>query len=163
MLNKHDIRDYKEVAYQQPEAKKYDGEKPRMDLLDPLALEGLAKVLTFGAQKYAPNNWRNGFNYGRVIAAMYRHLMALQRGEDIDPESGLPHIDHLGCCWMFLSNLTKTRPDLDDRWKSNEQSKTDLGNAERRGTGRIYGAGQQSLRATGDYYIPEAPKVSNSK
>jgi hypothetical protein len=163
MLNKHDIKDYKEAGYQQPEAKKYDGQKPRMDLLDPLALEGLAKVLTFGAEKYAPNNWRNGFQYGRVIAAMYRHLLAIQRGEDTDPESGLPHIDHLGCCWMFLSNLTKTRPDLDDRWKSNEQSKTNMDNTQRRGFGGLYGASFQSQWPTGDYYIPEAIKVSYPK
>ena len=96
---------------------KYDNDKPRMDLLDFDALEGLAKVLTFGAKKYDEHNWRNGISYSRLTAAMLRHLAALQRGEDIDAESGLPHIDHLGCCWMFLSNMTKTRPDLDDRYK----------------------------------------------
>lgn len=96
---------------------KYDGEKPRMDLLDPLALEGLATVLTFGAQKYAAHNWRKGIANTRLIAAMLRHLFAIMRGEDIDPESGLPHIDHVGCCWMFLSNNMKVRPEMDDRWR----------------------------------------------
>lgn len=99
---------------------KFDKDKPRMDLLDPWALEGLASVLTFGAQKYAAHNWRNGLGYSRVIAAMARHLSAIQKGEDIDPESGLPHVDHLGCCWMFLSNYMKTKQDQDDRWKPNE-------------------------------------------
>ena len=113
-VNEHDIRDMT------PEGGlKYDTSKPRMDLLDFDALEGLAKVLTFGADKYAAHNWRKGINYSRLVAAMLRHLAALQRGEDIDPESGLPHIDHLGCCWMFLSNMTKTRPDLDDRYATN--------------------------------------------
>ena len=102
-----------------PEAAvKFDGEKPRMDLLDPLALEGLAKVLTFGAQKYAAHNWRKGLANTRLIAAMLRHLFAIMRGEDIDPESGLPHIDHVGCCWMFLSNNMKVRPEMDDRWRA---------------------------------------------
>lgn len=96
---------------------KYDGEKPRMDLLDPLALEGLAKVLTFGAQKYAAHNWRKGIANTRLLAALLRHTFAIMRGEDIDPESGYPHIDHVGCCWMFLSNNMKTRPEMDDRWK----------------------------------------------
>ena len=99
-------------------AMKYDNEKPRMDLLDPLALDGLAKVLTFGAQKYADHNWRKGIANSRLIAAMLRHLFAIMRGEDIDPESGLPHIDHLGCCWMFLSNNMKVRPEMDDRWRA---------------------------------------------
>jgi hypothetical protein len=96
---------------------KFDSEKPRVDLLDPLALEGLAKVLTFGAKKYAAHNWRGGISFSRLIGASLRHIFAILRGEDNDPESGLPHVDHLGCCWMFLSNMMKTRPDLDDRWK----------------------------------------------
>jgi hypothetical protein len=96
---------------------KYDSEKPRVDLLDPLALEGLAAVLTFGANKYAAHNWRGGLSYSRLIGAALRHTFSILRGEDNDPESGLPHVDHLGCCWMFLSNMMKTRPDLDDRYK----------------------------------------------
>lgn len=95
---------------------KHDAEKVRVDLLDPLALEGLAAVLTFGAKKYAAHNWRGGISYSRLIAALFRHMFAIVRGEDVDAESGLPHIDHVGCCWMFLSNMMKTRKDLDDRY-----------------------------------------------
>ena len=96
---------------------KHDSAKPRVELLDPLALEGLSAVLAFGARKYAAHNWRGGISYSRLIGAALRHTFAILRGEDIDPESGLPHVDHLGCCWMFLSNMMKTRPDLDDRYK----------------------------------------------
>lgn len=96
---------------------KYDQDKPRMDLLDAQALEGLAAVLTFGAQKYAAHNWRGGINNSRLVAALLRHTFAILRGEYTDPESGLPHIDHVGCCWMFLSNNMKNRPDLNDLWK----------------------------------------------
>lgn len=117
MHSDDNIKTYAQEAPEGAKGMKYDGEKPRMDLLDAKALESLAQVLTFGAKKYAAHNWRNGIEYSRLTAAMLRHLMAIQRGEDVDPESGLPHIDHLGCCWMFLSNLSKTRPDLDDRWK----------------------------------------------
>lgn len=98
------------------EALKFDGEKPRMDLLDAQALEGLAAVLTFGAKKYAAHNWRGGIDNSRLIAALLRHLFAILRGEVVDKESGLPHIDHAGCCWMFLSNNMKNRPDLNDLW-----------------------------------------------
>lgn len=93
---------------------KSDAEKLPVELLDAHALEGLTAVLAFGANKYAPNNWRKGFNYSRLIAALLRHTFALMKGERNDPESGLPHIDHIGCCWMFLSNMMKTRSDLDD-------------------------------------------------
>lgn len=102
-------------------AQKFDTQKNRLELVDPISIEGLAAVLTFGAQKYAADNWRNGLEYTRLIGAMKRHLSAFEKGEDIDPESGLPHIDHLGCCWMFLSNFTKTRPELDNRWYTKEK------------------------------------------
>lgn len=103
---------------------KYDQDKPRTDLLDPLALEGIAKVLAFGARKYAAHNWRGGISYSRLLGGALRHIFAILRGEDVDPESGLPHVDHLGCCWMFLSNMMKTRPDLDDRWKGHASEST---------------------------------------
>ncbi len=96
---------------------KYDTDKPPMALLDPAFLEGVAGVLGFGANKYAAHNWRNGIAYSRLISAAYRHLGAINRGEDVDPESGLSHSYHLGCCTMFLASMMKTRPDLDDRWK----------------------------------------------
>ncbi len=96
---------------------KHDQEKLRVDLLDPLALEGLSAVLTFGAKKYAAHNWRGGIAYSRLLGAALRHIFAILRGEDNDPESNLPHVDHLGCCWMFLSHMMKQRPDLDDRFK----------------------------------------------
>jgi|SRR5215213_9333658 len=96
---------------------KHDSGKPRVDLLDSEALEGLTAVLTFGANKYSAHNWRGGMPYCRLIAAALRHLFAIMRGEDTDSESGLPHVDHLGCCWMMLSWNMKNRPDLDDRYK----------------------------------------------
>lgn len=109
------------TTHSESSALKYDTGKLPLDLLDPIALEGLAAVLAFGANKYAAHNWRSGFKYSRLIAAMMRHTFAILRGEYLDPESGLPHIDHVGCCWMFLSNMMKTRPDLDDLHKPNSQ------------------------------------------
>lgn len=103
---------------------KYDQDKPRMDLLDADAMEGVAKVLTFGAQKYAAHNWRGGINNSRLLAAMLRHTFAIMRGEYVDPESNLPHIDHVGCCWMFLSWNMKNKPELDDLWKPEGKNDT---------------------------------------
>lgn len=99
---------------------KFDKEKPRMDLLDPLAMEGLATVLTYGANKYKTHGWREGIKYSRIVAALLRHLFAILRGEYIDPESKLPHIDHVGANWMFLSNYMKSRTDLDDLYAKND-------------------------------------------
>lgn len=102
---------------------KYDQDKPRMDLLDPSFTIGVSEVLTFGAKKYAADNWRGGIAYSRLIAAIHRHLAAIQGGQDIDPESGQPHVYHIGCCVQFLGWMMQNRPDLDDRWKeANENS-----------------------------------------
>ena len=61
---------------------KFDSDKPRMDLLDAYAIEQLAQVLTFGASKYAAQNWRKGISKSRLLAAAFRHLFAYLRGED---------------------------------------------------------------------------------
>ncbi len=104
---------------------KHDQDKPMLNLIDPQAIEGLAAVLTFGAKKYAADNWRGGINNSRLIASLLRHLFAIMRGEYIDPESGLPHIDHVGCNWMFLSNNLKNRPDLNDSWFNEQRTVTE--------------------------------------
>lgn len=98
---------------------KADDGKSRIDLVDAEFLEGLGNVLAFGANKYSAHNWRGGIAISRLMGAAYRHLGAINRGEDTDPESGHPHIYHLACCVMFLSWMMKHRPDLDDRYKNN--------------------------------------------
>jgi hypothetical protein len=85
---------------------KYDSEKPRYDLMPVEALEAIVKVLTYGACKYAPDNWRHVEPCNtRYYAACMRHLEAHRKGEQIDPESGLPHLAHAICCLVFM--LTK--------------------------------------------------------
>jgi hypothetical protein len=126
MISEVDIRDFPKVTtpkanpntWKDTGGNKYDTGKPPMALLDAPFLEGVASVLGFGANKYAAHNWRNGIAYSRLVSAAYRHLGAINAGEDIDPESGLSHAYHLGCCTMFLASMMHTRPDLDDRWKA---------------------------------------------
>lgn len=103
---------------------KFDMDKPRMDLVDPAALEEWAKVLTFGAKKYAAHNWRQGIAYSRLIAAAMRHLNAFNAGQDNDPETGLPHMAHLMCCASFIIGLSKSGADHDDRWKPSSKETT---------------------------------------
>ena len=95
---------------------KYDTEKPRMELLDPEWLEEVAWVMTFGAKKYAANNWRSGISITRLLGAAMRHLLAILRGENTDPETGRSHSAHLACCSMFVFWTLKHRKDMDDRW-----------------------------------------------
>lgn len=83
--------------------RKFDGGKLEYGLLPPLALEEVVKVLTFGAQKYERDNWqRVPDSKRRYFDALQRHVWAWKQGEQIDPESGLPHLAHAMCCLMFL-------------------------------------------------------------
>lgn len=97
------------------EGRKDDGGKLRMDLLSPQAIQGIAKVLSYGARKYTSRNWEAGIKWGRVYAALLRHLFAWWGGEDIDKESGLHHLDHAGCCLHFLQAYRHNRKSFDDR------------------------------------------------
>lgn len=94
---------------------KYDGGKPRMDLLPMDALLGGADVFTYGAEKYASRNWEKGMSWGRLIGGALRHLAAIMLGQDTDEESGKPHVDHLLCCVLMLSAHMKRGIGTDDR------------------------------------------------
>lgn len=87
---------------------KYDKDKPRWDLLPFKGLAGVVDVLTHGAKKYTPENWRKveGWEW-RYLGAALRHLSAWKGGEKIDPESGLPHLAHAVCCLLFMLELDK--------------------------------------------------------
>ena len=61
------------------------------------------------------HNWKNGLKITEIVDSTIRHLLAVANGEDIDPESGLPHTGHLYCNVMFLEWVQRNRPDLDDR------------------------------------------------
>ena len=95
-----------------------DTGKNRLDLLSVIAMEGTAQVMTFGAIKYAEHNWRKGMKWSRCISSLLRHTFKFIAGEDIDPESGLPHVDHMACNVMFLQEYYRNNKDLDDRYRS---------------------------------------------
>jgi len=83
--------------------RKFDGGKLQYGLLPPLALKATVEILTFGAEKYEPDNWKNvPDSKRRYFDAMQRHLWAWKEGEQNDPETGKNHLAHAMCCLMFL-------------------------------------------------------------
>ena len=83
--------------------RKDDEGKDRFDLLLPEFEQAVAKVLTMGAVKYAPNSWQNVPDAkDRYYAALRRHLNSWRKGERNDKESGLNHLAHVACNTMFL-------------------------------------------------------------
>lgn len=99
------------------EAQKFDMDKPRYDLLPPELMEQTAKILTFGAQKYAVRNWELGMDWSRVFGALQRHMWAWWGGEDLDPETGESHLAHACCCIAFLTAYEQRKVGTDDRPK----------------------------------------------
>lgn len=82
---------------------KLDAGKTRFDLLPPDALQAVAQVYTFGAEKYAPRNWEKGMDWGRVYAAGQRHMNSFWGGETHDPETGYLHTAHAGFAALTLT------------------------------------------------------------
>ena len=81
---------------------KFDSGKNMVSLVDPKFILGVGQILTFGANKYAKNNWKLNEDLDRYKDATLRHMYAYLSGELLDPESGLPHLDHVACNIMFL-------------------------------------------------------------
>ena len=98
-------------------AAKHDQNKPPLHLVPFFVVQEIAKVLDFGQQKYTSWNWTRGFEWSRLIGAAERHLGAWKDGADKDPESGLSHLAHAGCCILFLIAHEMKGLGTDDRFK----------------------------------------------
>jgi hypothetical protein len=89
--------------------RKDDQDKLRYDLLDIDFEEEMAKVLTEGAKKYAPNSWQNVEDAkNRYYAALRRHVAAIRKGETRNAEDGdVSHFAQIAINAMFLYCLNK--------------------------------------------------------
>lgn len=91
---------------------KTDEGKPQMSLLPLKDLEGVVRVLEFGAKKYARGDWKFVENGAfRYTDAGLRHVGELTDATTVeglrvmDPESSLPHIDHAICSLIFARHF----------------------------------------------------------
>lgn len=86
--------------------RKFDAGKLDYTLVPFEAVDEIVKVLMFGAQKYDRHNWKLVDNAEqRYLAAAFRHITAYNKGELVDPETGVSHLAHAGCCILFLLAL----------------------------------------------------------
>lgn len=82
-----------------------------------LLLIDTAQVLTFGAKKYAANNWRKSGSWIAVLDSMFRHMYKVLNGTEIrDVESGIPHAAHAMCNIGFLLEFAAEGDGTDDRY-----------------------------------------------
>lgn len=99
-------------------ALRYNEGKDRPDLIPVEVLIALGKHYAYGAEKYAPNNWRKGLPYSETTGSLLRHLYAWLGGERNDPESGTHHL--VAVIWnavtlMYFELFPETYGKFDDR------------------------------------------------
>jgi hypothetical protein len=100
-------------------ADRFNTGKLKWSLVDFESLEDMVRVLEFGAEKYSVDNWKKGLPTKEIVESMLRHTFAYLNGEDLDPESGLPHLGHIQCNAMYLSYMGKHKPEFDNRKEQN--------------------------------------------
>lgn len=85
---------------------KFDENKPKFSLIKHDALLEMVAVLTYGAKKYSPDNWKHLPNARqRYFDAANRHMWQWFGGEERDQESGLHHLAHAMSSLMFLIQM----------------------------------------------------------
>ena len=110
----------KETRLKDPDTGAEKGSKPeRYDLIPSGAMDEVARVYGYGAEKYAKRNWEAGYEYGLSIAALERHISAFKQLENIDPESGLHHLAHAVFHCLALITYVQCGIGKDDRSRVN--------------------------------------------
>jgi hypothetical protein len=115
------------MKYNKTGSLRYNEGKIRMDLIPSYALKEVAKVFTYGAEKYTvkdndgniiskgDDNWKKGQPWMSVIASAKRHIEEFVAGNDCDEESSLLHIAQATTNLMFLLEFYKIYPQGDNR------------------------------------------------
>ena len=88
------------------EARKNDrlDDKLRWELLPLEDVEDIVRVYTAGAKKYGPDQWQNlPDGIRRYKAALLRHLVEFDKGNEIDEETGCRHLAQV--CWNAIAML----------------------------------------------------------
>jgi Domain of unknown function (DUF5664) len=107
--------------------KRFNKGKLRYDLIPSNSLKEIAKVFTYGCEKYGEKNWQRGMKWSNVIASLERHLAAFKQCEDFDEETGHYHIAHLATNAIFLLEYYRIYPQGDDREHSYYRSPKRIG------------------------------------
>lgn len=106
---------------------RYNQGKLRLELIPSNALQEVAKVFTYGAEKYTvrndkdevvmdgANNWKLGQPWMNVVASAKRHLEKFVDGEDVDIESNCLHVAMAVTNLMFILEFYKIYPQGDNR------------------------------------------------
>lgn len=100
-----------------------DSKLARFDQIPALSLRQLAERYGYGNGKYPTepgglDNWRKGYAWSLSYAALQRHLNAFWSGEDLDPETGQPHL--IAAAWHCFT-LNEWTHDVELRRQFNDR------------------------------------------
>lgn len=94
----------------------YGDKKPPLHLVPPVAITYMAVALKEGARKYGAYNWRtDDVEAMTYVGAAMRHLGAYLDGENLDPESGNPHLAHALASIAILVDAQESGKLIDNR------------------------------------------------
>ncbi len=93
----------------------------QMSLVPIEELQEVAKLYAYGARKYAPHNWRKGYDWSLSYDALMRHIHAFWNGEsehevvEGDPSTSVSHLTSVIFHAFALMYFEKYHKELDDR------------------------------------------------
>ncbi len=94
----------------------YGDLKIPLGLVPSTALILMGQAFKEGARKYGPYNWREkSVESMTYLHATLRHVAAYIDGEEIDPESGNPHLAHALACLAIIADAAAVGCLLDNR------------------------------------------------
>lgn len=105
------------------EGKKFDSGKAMLSLLPFEALEGAAKALSFGIEKYGRYNFTEGLSIDRIIDGVLRHVNQYSWISKEDPETGLSHLDHALAGLMMAKWMEVNHPEMSELYTDKKRKK----------------------------------------
>jgi hypothetical protein len=91
------------------------GTKIKTNLV-PYELTAMAAVgLNYGSLKYSARNFEKGLSYCDLLESLKRHIIALECGETLDADSGLPHLCLIASSTAMLCHNVIQDVVIDDR------------------------------------------------
>jgi len=85
-----------------------------LTLIDPLFIEGMARIQEIGDEKHRDSHWTKGVSVSDILNAMKRHTAAIERGEYVDEETGYNHAYAIGCGAMYIAHYCRNHGKYDE-------------------------------------------------
>ena len=86
----------------------------RYDLIPPIGMEEVCKVLSSKLSEHETNEWRNNLKWTDALSVLKKHLLEFEKGNDYD-ENGLLHIASVASQALLIAEMYSCYPQGDNR------------------------------------------------